>query len=553
MKVYINFRKYFSITLRIVPLFVVLSCSDVDFLDRYPRDKPSPNNFLVDEQSAKQLVIAAYHPWIKEPNMFGKELLIQLDALSDDSDIRMNNADRIGIRDWTFMPNNSILTDWWRYAYQSINAANYAIQQIPNLEEQGIAKEKLAPYIAEARFIRAYDYLFLVTFWGEVPLVLTPLSSFEEFSQPKADVSKIYDQIIEDFLFAKSNLPKEQGSFRGSATQASAAAFLSKSYLYKKDYDNCEKAAREAISIAESSGYKLVDDYESIFSISNEANPELLFYFSFERNSEKYGQIMSVERNVRLLPGELYHIQGGEGWGYALPTRDLYESFEKGDSRRKHTILAPGDNFGVYNRAEKFNYQHRFYTNKGELVTENVTYQQGDTVRYDMQWSETGMNVKKLTENLTGLTNVRFGGLDIPVMRMADLYLILAETLAEKGNSEALTWVNKVRARKSVNLPPKEIRHGSLVDIVRHERRVELAMEGQRIWDLFRWGKIKETFGDGNKVKLHFFSDYLSDLNMRYRSPVKGLSRFSSELVLLPIPQYEMDQNNQIFENNLGY
>ncbi len=551
MKAEVNFRKYLNNLAIIVGLLVGASCSD--FLDRYPQDRPSPGNFLVDEQSAKQLVIAAYHPWIKEPNMFGKELLIQLDALTDDSDIRMNNADRIGIRDWTFMPNNGIVTDWWRYAYQSINAANYAIQQIPALEAKGIPKEKLDPYLAEARFIRAYDYLFLVTFWGEVPLILAPLSSFDQFSQPKVSENELYRQIIEDFLFAKENLPAEQGSFKGSATKAAAAAFLAKTYLYKKDYNNCEKAAREAISIAESTGYRLVDDYESIFRIDNEANPELLFYFSFERNSERYGQIMSVERNVRLLPGELYHLQGGEGWGYALPTRDLYDAFEEGDPRRKHTILAPGDNFGVYDRSASFNYQHQYYDKAGKRIVENVSYKQGDIVKYDMQWSETGMNVKKLTENLTGLTNVRFGGLDIPVMRMADLYLILAEALAENGSEEALLWVNKVRARASINLPPKSLKNGSLVDIVRQERRVELAMEGQRIWDLFRWGKVKDTFGNGKKIKLHFFADYLTDDNIRFRSPITGLSRFSSGRVLLPIPQYEMDQNSRLVENNSGY
>lgn len=76
--------------------------------------------------------------------------------------------------------------------------------------------------------------------------------------------------------------------------------------------------------------------------------------------------------------------------------------------------------------------------------------------------------------------------------------------MAEQGKDEALVWVNKVRSRPSVNMPPKSTADGDLVDIVRHERRVELAMEGERIFDLLRWDAVKDVFGDGKQIKLHF-------------------------------------------------
>ncbi|MGG6548449.1 UNVERIFIED_CONTAM: RagB/SusD family nutrient uptake outer membrane protein, partial [Prevotella sp. 15_C9] len=79
------------------------------------------------------------------------------------------------------------------------------------------------------------------------------------------------------------------------------------------------------------------------------------------------------------------------------------------------------------------------------------------------------------------------------------------------GKDEALVWVNKVRSRPSVNMPPKSTADGDLVDIVRHERRVELAMEGERIFDLLRWDAVKDVFGDGKQIKLHFYSDYLPE------------------------------------------
>lgn len=155
---------------------------------------------------------------------------------------------------------------------------------------------------------------------------------------------------------------------------------------------------------------------------------------------------------------------------------------------------------------------------------------------YDYRWSPSDMNVRKMTENVEGLTNVRYGGMDIPVMRMADLYLILAEALAEQGKDEALTWVNKVRARPSVGMSEKTLADGSLVEIVRHERRVEFAMEGQRIFDLLRWDAIKDVFGDGTQVKLHFYSDYLTEPSLRYKDPITGLSRYPDDQVLLLFP-----------------
>ena len=250
-------------------------------------------------------------------------------------------------------------------------------------------------------------------------------------------------------------------------TRATGAAYLAKAYLYNKDFVNAEQAAREAIQIAESDGYYLIDDYESIFSIDNEQNPELLFYFAFERNSGLWEQDFCVERNVRDLPTELKYIQGGDGWGYCLPTRSLYDAYETNDPRREYTLYYQGSVFGTYTPSTPLTLDYHSYDSDGNQTAIPITYNTGDKVIYDYKWSPTGLNVKKLTEDLTGLTNVRYAGLDWPAMRMADLYLFLAEALAEQGKDEALVWVNKVRSRPSVNMPPKSTADGDLVDIVR--------------------------------------------------------------------------------------
>lgn len=537
------------LVLIICSTLAVASCSD-SFLDLHPKDKPTPDNFMTDISSARQLVVAALNPLVSNTQMYGKRFGIICDGLTDDSGLRLNGL--TDVQEWDITPTQQYARDWWKYTYRSINAANYAIQEIPNLLDRNVPTADVEEYVAAARFIRAFNYLFLVTFYGDVPLIVKPLSTFEEFSQPRETVANVYAQILEDFDYGKTRLSKDGNGFKGMPTRAAAAAFYAKTLLYMKDFAKAETAARDAITMAEQDGYALIDDYESIFSVDNEENPELLFYLAFERNSGLWEQDFCVERNCRDIPGSLKYIQGGDGWGYALPARDLYDAYEEGDPRREYTLYYEGTVFGKYTPAKSFTYTDYYYED-GVEKKKNVTLNTGDDVIYDYKWSPTGINVKKLTEDLTGLTNVRYAGLDWPLMRMADLYLILAESLAEQDNSEALTWVNKVRARASVNMPPKTTADGSLVDIVRHERRVELAMEGQRLYDLFRWDAIKKVFGDGNKVKLHFYSDYLPDSSSDKYKTVPGLKKYPTDHILFPIPQDEIDQNSEITGNNPGY
>lgn len=535
-------------------LIFFTSCEEEDFLDRFPLDSPSQDVFFVNEESAMMAVNAAYHPWTRSAHLFNRDMVIMFDALTDDSYWRPARAASISFANWDINSADGTANQYWIHVFRSVNAANFAIANIPSLLDEGLTQAQIDPYIGGAHFMRGFSYLFLVTFFGEVPLIDKPLSSFEEFEQPRAPIADIYAQIIEDFTIARDLLPEQwSGSRTGSATKAAAAAYLAKAYLYNQQWGLAETAARTAIDIAEGSGYALIDDYEAIFDINNEANPELLFYISYIENSPDFGNNFVVQRIVRIAPPEVNHVYGVPGWGYSLPNRDLFDAYEEGDPRREYTLHYPGSVFGIYQGGEPFTYVHQSYNENGELIEYEKTYVDGDPIEYDHRWSESGMTVKKSTYDIAHLANVRWAGLDVPLMRMADLYLILAEALAEQGNAEALTWVNVVRARASVNMPPKTTADGDLVELVRHERRVELAMEGQRLWDLMRWGKIRETFGDGTRVKRHFFSDYLpaEDITSRFANP--ALNNYPGDLILFPIPQSEIDNNSNINTNNPGY
>lgn len=537
-----------TVSLITAVLLFLGACNEENFLDRYPKASPSPSSFFVDATTARMAVNSCYTPWLFDHYlMVNRDLVIVLDAITDDSYFRPARNPTIALEMWNINPTHENVIYWWYCPYMSINAANFAIDNISLSSDPNFTPEKQAAYIAEAKFMRAYSYLFLTSFYGDIPLLTSAASNFEEFNTPRSLRADVLAQVVEDFTYAKDFLPATQPA-QGSPNKAAGAAFLAKAYLFQKDWTKAEAAAREAVQIAEAAGNKLQDDYLSIWS--DEGNPEVLFAWNFVENDEKYGQNMTVQRLPQAMPADLKVAINGDGWGYALPQRDLFDAYESGDPRREFTIYYPEHNYEIYPGPANYTYTHEKYDNTGEKVKWTVTYKPGDRFEYDYRWSPTGMNVRKMTNSLKNLVNVRWDGMDIPVMRMAEVYLLLAEALAEQGKPEALAWVNKVRARASVNMPPKTVADGNLVDIVRHERRVELAMEGLRIFDLIRWGTISEVFGNGKKVKRHFYSDYLPETSSdRYDSPIGNLTLDA----LFPLPQRELDNNSAINTNNPGW
>lgn len=545
----------------IVVLFILgfislSSCDNLtgdEFLDRHEKDTPSPEVFFVNEASAQQAVAAAYWPIVRGRfSMYRRDLSNMMDAMSDDSSWRPYIASAIAQEQWIIESDHEYIDDYWTNMYRSINAANYAIEEIPSLVDHGVSQEKINHYVAEAHFIRGWAYLFLVNFYGDVPLITEILSSFDEFNQPRVPEDQVFDQIISDLTFAKENLPPSWPvALEGSATKAAGAAYLAKAYLYRENYPTAETAAREAIQVAEDTGYHLVDDYESIFTYENEKNPELIFYWNFVEEPSGQHTGATINRIPSLNPPE-FDIWGAPGRAYNLPNRDLYDAYEEDDPRRDYTLMVPGDDYGVY-EGEPFTYEHETIDTNGDTVRYEVTYEAGDMIEYDYRWSETGMNYRKLIYNVGHLASVNRAGMDEPQMRMADLYLMLAEALAEQGEAEAMDWVNAVRSRGSVSMPPKNpANYGGLVGAVRHERRVELAGEGQRLWDLVRWNALKEELDVNPPVKGHFFSDYMPDDNSwKYDDP--ELDNYPSDEILFPIPLDEIDQNSEINAQNPGY
>lgn len=556
-----NMKRY---TKRIKTLVLILtivalaSCSE-SFLDRSPQDQPNPANFFVNETSAQNANSAIYNFWLRDARLHGRDLWIILDAMTDDANWRSSRAESIQQEKWDIYPTHIPMVNYWMQIYRSINAANFSIEGIPTSTDVSFTEEKRTQYVAEARFMRGYNYFFLATLYGDIPLSLKTLNNFDEYDQPKSTQAEVYAAVIDDLTFARDNLPATwPASYQGRPTRAAAAAYLAQTYLFMGDFANAETAAREAITIAEGDGFMLVDDYESIFQEATEDNAETIFKFEYVKNSPDMGTNTTVQINVNPSENEFKNILG-DAWMYSLPQRSLYDEYEDDDPRRGYTIYAPGDFYGFYQNAEK-TFTLRDYNELGQLVSYQKTIKPGDSVFFQYYWSQTGMGTKKMSTDLKDLTNVRWSGKDIPLMRMAELYLFLAEALAEQGKPEALDWINKVRARPSVALPPRALGDGragdtDLISILRHERRVELAMECKRLFDVMRWKILGDIF-QGENVKRHFYWMYLNANSDPKASPAVMFDQPVLQFPKhdrFPIPQDELDLNSMIDENNPGY
>jgi hypothetical protein len=544
-------NKLLSITALFFSIAIIGGCKK-GLLDKYPKDAPNAANFFDNAVNARQAALAGW-AGLKDENWFYKRYFITMcDNMTDDSYTR--SADnRTQLVHWTFDNTFYGFRSWYRGFFASVSHSNFAIDGIPTSKDPTFTPALQAPYIAVAKLAKGFDYLQLTTLWGDVPYFPHSLSIPSQAFVARTPKAQVMDSLIEDLKYAKQYLPDSwTGDDAGMPTKAAGAAMLAKAYLYNKDYANAEAAAKDALNIADAEGYKLMDDYVYMMSVKSQKNgdnKEFILTLNFTANSDAtddYNE-MTVERLVRDGPGPVEDIYGG-GWGYALPTADLYNAFEttpKVDPRRTYSMWAPGDFYALWKGDSN---------GDSTFVYGGKTYHIGDSIFYDQGWSLTNLSTRKLIDPwmdngtqilLQGSTTE--SGYNDPLLRYADLVLYYAEALMENGKiAEGIAQLNKVRARPSVNMPP--LVASGLDDArakLRHERRVELNMEGIRLFDLFRWGAMQETFGAGLNTNVKYMrlgdNTLLKDANFEF--PKDNL---------WPIPISELD-NNPHAKQNFGW
>lgn len=453
-------KKLSILRIVVISITLVLPLSCDDYLD-FPAEGVVPSEaFFQNADQAEQSVVAIYAHMRSWP-MVGFAFVIMQEITSDNAVKGSAVGDASFINDFDrfqVTSNQFILNDYWSGRYQGINRANQAISNIPAIDMDEGRKAQL---IGEAKFARAFFYFDLVRAFGDVPMP-TSVENTQAESTRRTPAAEVYSLIISDLQDAVGVLPEQYGAnMSGRATEWSARALLAKVYLYQEAWD---EVLTQTSAIISSGRFSLLEDFYDVFRIENENSVESLFEI----------QAAGVP-GIQDLGSQHSQIQGvrgenGFGWGFNLPSDDLIAAFDAaGDTERKEaTILMRGD-----------------VTPDGDLI-EGVPPGQLEGV---VQPRYNGKSYVPRRNQVSGI--YQGAEQNIRVLRYAEVLLMDAEARVNTGDvGGAATSLNQVRER--AELDPIQ---APTVQDVWNERRLELAMEGDRFFDLVRTGQASTVLG----------------------------------------------------------
>ncbi|RYY35583.1 MAG: RagB/SusD family nutrient uptake outer membrane protein [Sphingobacteriaceae bacterium] len=438
-------------------------------------------DYLKSEQDYRTMVISAYSPlqWLNQVVPIG-------DIGSDNSVAGGEAASDVPalqqIDDYNITATNETIEDLWKVAYEGVNRTNYLHQyKAANKAGESVDFAGKEALYGEVYFLRAYYYFTLVRMWGDVPLFTDRRLDFDDSGtlqrSPKAEV---YTQIEADLNAAIAALPPTQVQ-KGRVTKYAAQALLGKVLLYQEKFD---QAATALESVINDGPYTLVDDFASMFLATGENGPESVFEIQYTNNSPYFnwggynrgqGNYAVQQNGIRGLNGSAA-MPYAPGWSTNLPTQDLASAYQAGDQRKEATILDI-EAYVAANPALTITYQEAPYKNTGLY-----------NAKYLPRKGETSGQIE-----LNYLNNFR-------IIRYADVLLMAAEAINRSGTpnaSKSQQYLNEVRERAYGDASHNSSATGTaLTQAIWNERRLELAMEGDRFFDLVRTGQAA-TIIDG--------------------------------------------------------
>lgn len=465
-------------------LALLVSCQD--FLEFPPEGEIPREEFFVSQEDAQRAVNAMYG-YLRSWNISAFNYLI-LGSLPSDEILKGSSP---GDGSWANDYVNFLHTktqqqirDFWTGRYEGINLSNQVITNVPDIEMNDAVKQRM---IAEARFMRAFHYYYLARAFGGVPLIRQVPPGPEGLV--RASLEDTWDFIEEDLRAAIPGLPESiPGSELGRATRWSAKGLLAKVLMYRADWEACKSVSDDIVN---NGPFDLYPDFYRLFRPEQEFCEESLFEIVATQVPGEGGLSNSQFAEVQAVRGQF-------GWGWFVPTDGLAAAFDAaGDTvRKKVTILYRGD-----------------VTGDGDLIEGVETMEGVDVPRYNGK-AYVPSRIPRVTGPHGCDQNVR-------VLRFADILLINAEAAHHTGGDVAAP-LNRVRARAGL----QPISNPTLED-VREERRLELAGEQDRYWDLLRTG--------------------------RAASVLSGYGFQAGKHEWYPIPQAEVDLSGGQLEQNPGW
>lgn len=428
-----------------------------------------------DPALAQKLVTGVYNSLLQgdswgNGDVHGFAYISATNIISDDADKGSFAADQASTAgqfdDFTLTSTNEFAATLWTGHYNSIGAANTALQALSTAAIDSSVKNELS---GEVRFLRGYLYFNLVRMYGSVPLVLrVPKDVNDALSdssfQTRASLADVYNSIQNDLQYAIDHLPAVN---TGHATKGAAQAMLAKVYMYQKQW---QKVFDLTNAVIDSGHYQLLPDYSMLFRQAGDNSPESIF----EIETGTFDNSNLNVPNYTVCQGPRVGGLGGWddlGWGFCDPSQTLINSYEPGDLRKNATIIFI-DNSG---------------THAGTILWDGFRIPSADSVQ----------NLYYNYKAYTSKSKEKFASpgdkdrpKNIPILRYAEVLLMNAEAAVQPEINQpgkALTDINMIRER--AGLADK-----SAVNIndIWQERHVELALEHDRFWDIVRQGRAAD-------------------------------------------------------------
>jgi len=430
----------------------------------------------------------------------------------------------------------------WNHSYKGIRACNEFLTHVQDIKPQSNGdQKKLAEYKAQARFMRAYLYTYLIEFFGNVPLIKKPISVKDAKKLTRTDKSKVWDFISSELQDAAGNLPiTYNNDNKGRITKGAALAMKARAMLYAGRYSEAAKAAKAVMDLGI---YSIYPSYKDLFSYKAENNSEVILDKEFIKDNEPQGLLGYIG------PGSFPHVGSDQE---VVPSANIVNAYHM---KSGLPITDPSSGFDpkhpYQNRDPRLDYSIFV---KGDTLPTGIVYDPrpgfggADDISKGFGTTQTGFNIEKYVskQDIQAPTN---SGLNIILIRYAEVLLTYAEAKIEMNDIDQSVYnaINKVRQRPDVNMPsiqPSKTQ-GEMRKIVRHEREVELAFEGFRFFDIKRWG-IAEKVMNG-PIKGMTYTDKSGNMQTVVYSDFNR--KFVKRDYLWPIPQKELDLDPKMNQN----
>lgn len=559
-----------------VCMTAVAGCTDG--LELYPNDKITVDKYWKTADDALRAVNATYSNTFPESDGWGCDVLF-LETASDNAypqhSNQFGNFQQIALN--AFESNHSALQELWNRRFVTIRRCSDFLANIGNVNMDADLKKR---YTAEVLFQRAYAYYYLITEFGDVPWVDKPLTIQEVSSIKRTDKYAIAKYIIaHDLDFAATYLPPtyEEDADDGRATRWAALALKSRLCMfmagdYRKPFadqkwywEQARDAAEEVIS---RSG-------KALYTPGNQLTGESYRKLFYDDNASKGSgeiiydsQFTSAERALYGFTVKIACISDG-GWNSWVPTQSMIDAYEvKVGRNAAYPIDDPRSEYDPENP-----YANRdprlaasiYYTGPGGTTLAGSAYDSrpgntsGDKIDQH-NGSPTGYGWKKYVD--PSLMGVWDTGHDFPLIRLAEVYLDAAEArneLASSPSEDAKIRNYSGMTRWRVGMPdfPKDLTKEEMRERIRNERRVELAFEGARFFDIRRWGIAEEVLNANDGwiigMKLDDPGSYQVMPDGKWKGHIKVRQRitFTADQYVWPIPSREIELNSSLLDTPL--